>query len=195
MRIIRYQDCRVMPWKNGGGSTTEIAIHPEGASLDDFDWRISMADVASDGPFSLFPGVDRTLSVLTGNGIALAFGAHGTVTLRPGSAPHAFAGDAAVVGELIDGPITDLNVMTRRGRVRHRVRRLSGPAPIAIAPEGELLVLFAGSGEWRAKTTGGTHALGARDSLVIEAGESASLDCGDDAGELYAIDLWTGALR
>ncbi|WP_332694812.1 HutD/Ves family protein [Bosea sp. (in: a-proteobacteria)] len=195
MRIIRAADCLVMPWKNGGGSTTEIAVHPEGASLDEFDWRVSMARVESDGPFSLFSGIDRTLSVLSGNGIALAFGSGSTVTLRRGSPPHAFAGDAAVVGQLIDGPITDLNVMTRQGRVRHRVRRLSGPAPITIEPAGELLVLFAAVGEWRAETTGGPRALGARDSLVIEAGESASLDCGDEPGELYAIDLWTGASR
>lgn len=195
MHIIRATDCLIMPWKNGGGSATEIAVAPEGASLSDFDWRISMADVASDGPFSLFPGIDRTLSVLSGNGIALSFAAGETVTLRPGSPPHAFAGDAPVTGRLIDGPITDLNVMTRRGRVRHRVRRLSGPAPIAIEPEGELLVLFAALGDWRAETGRGSHALGARDSLVIEAGESASLDCGDEAGELYAIDLWTGASR
>ncbi len=195
MRIICAADCRVMPWKNGGGTTTEIAVAPEGASLSDFDWRISMADVASDGPFSLFPGIDRTLSVLSGNGIALAFGSGSAVTLLPGSPPHAFAGDAAVVGQLIDGPITDLNVMTRRGRVRHRVRRLSGPAPIAMEPAGEWLVLFVGQGDWRAEIASGTHALGARDSLIIEAGESASLDCGGEADELYAIDLWTGASR
>jgi len=62
MRIIRAADCLVMPWKNGGGTTTEIAVAPEGASLNDFDWRISMAHVGADGPFSSFPGIDRTLS-------------------------------------------------------------------------------------------------------------------------------------
>ncbi|MBM7325185.1 HutD family protein, partial [Agrobacterium sp. S2] len=49
-----------MPWKNGGGVTTEIIVHPAKASMADFDWRISMANVAQDGPFSIFPGVDRT---------------------------------------------------------------------------------------------------------------------------------------
>jgi uncharacterized protein len=52
MNIIRARDCRVMPWKNRRGSTTEIAVGSAGASLDAFDWRISMAHVAADGPFS-----------------------------------------------------------------------------------------------------------------------------------------------
>ena len=74
MRIIRASDCKTTPWKNGGGSTTEIAIGPAGASLEDFDWRISMARVASDGPFSDFPGIDRTLAVIKGSGLVLTIG-------------------------------------------------------------------------------------------------------------------------
>ncbi len=66
MRMIRSSDYRRMPWKNGGGETVEIAIAPAGASLDAFDWRISMACVASSGPFSRLPGIDRTLAVLAG---------------------------------------------------------------------------------------------------------------------------------
>ncbi|MBV9975040.1 MAG: HutD family protein, partial [Hyphomicrobiales bacterium] len=61
MRVLRAGQHRRMPWKNGGGETTEIIASPEGAGLDEFDWRISMARVATDGPFSRFAGVDRTL--------------------------------------------------------------------------------------------------------------------------------------
>ncbi len=71
LTILKAENHRRMPWKNGGGVTVEIAIHPQGASVDDFDWRVSMATVASDGPFSVFPGIDRTLSVLEGDGILL----------------------------------------------------------------------------------------------------------------------------
>ncbi len=60
-----------MPWKNGGGETVEIAVFPEGAGFKDFGWRISLASVASDGPFSAFPGIDRTLTVIDGVGIDL----------------------------------------------------------------------------------------------------------------------------
>ena len=71
MRILRASTYRRMPWKNGGGETTEIAVSPEGAGLDDFAWRISMARVDGDGPFSAFAGVDRTLSILEGEGLRL----------------------------------------------------------------------------------------------------------------------------
>lgn len=113
MHVIRAIDCSVMPWKNGGGVTTEIAISPPDASLDDFGWRISMAQVASDGAFSRFPGIDRTLAVLAGAGITLAFADGKSVVLTSDGPPYAFDGACAVEGRLLAGPITDLNVMTR----------------------------------------------------------------------------------
>src|SRR3954452_2619861 len=123
VRIIRAADCRTTPWKNGGGSTTEIAIGPAGASLENFDWRISMARVAADGPFSDFPGIDRTLTVIEGGGMVLRVGDDAPLTLSRGSAPVSFAGDMPTSARLTAGAITDLNVMTRRGRFGHRVER------------------------------------------------------------------------
>ena len=68
MLILRAAGYRVMPWKNGGGTTTEVAVSPDHAGLEDFDWRISMARVETSGPFSSFAGIDCTLSVLEGEG-------------------------------------------------------------------------------------------------------------------------------
>ena len=134
-----------MPWKNGGGETIEIAIFPEGASLDSFDWRISMAAVSSDGPFSEFANIERTLSVLTGEGIALKIGRM-TYTLTQETPPLAFAGDAPTSGTLVSGPITDLNVMTRRGVCAHSVERFSGGEELAFQHEsGELLIVAMGA--------------------------------------------------
>jgi uncharacterized protein len=121
LKIIRASDCLTTPWKNGGGSTTEIAAEPAGASLDTFDWRISMAQVASDGPFSEFPDIDRTLAVVKGNGLALTIGSAPAVMLGCGSDPISFAGDVATSARLIAGEIIDLNVMTRRRRYDHRL--------------------------------------------------------------------------
>lgn len=87
MRILRASEYKTMPWKNGGGVTVEIAIHPPGASVDAFDWRVSMATVAQDGPFSSFPGVDRTLAIIEGNGLALAISGHEPVALTTKSTP------------------------------------------------------------------------------------------------------------
>jgi len=183
MRIIRAADCKVMPWKNGGGTTTEIAVAPESASLGDFDWRISMAHVGADGPFSSFPGIDRTLSVLTGNGIRLAFGDGETVALDRATAPFFFAADRAVDGVLVDGPIDDLNVMSRRGRWRHRVERLSGEGSLP-ASEG-LLVLVARKADWLVNGV----SLGAGDSAILDAPGHGELRVSGSEAELYAVWL------
>ena len=184
MRIIRAADCKVMLWKNGGGTTTEIAVAPEGASLGDFDWRISMAHVGANGPFSSFPGIDRTLAVLTGNGIRLAFGDGETVALDRATPPFFFAADRAVDGVLVDGAIDDLNVMSRRGRWRHRVERLSGAGSLA-AGQG-LLVLVARKGDWLVNGA----SLTAGDSAILNAPGHVELAVvsGNEA-ELYAVWL------
>jgi Uncharacterized protein conserved in bacteria len=119
-----------MPWKNGGGETVEIAVDPPDAGLDEFGWRVSMATVASDGPFSAFPGVDRTLSVLTGAGIRLDIEGHERILLDAQSDPLSFPADVATSASLIDGAVTDLNVMTRRGVFLHTVERHAGASSI-----------------------------------------------------------------
>jgi environmental stress-induced protein Ves len=127
LKIVRASDCPTTLWKNGGGSTTEIAVEPPGASFDTFDWRISVAQVASDGSFSNFPGIDRTLAVVRGSGLVLMIGNNAPVTVEPGSDPIRFPGDIATSARLIAGEITDLNVMTRRGRFSHRLLRVCEP--------------------------------------------------------------------
>jgi len=122
MRILRAADRAAVAWKNGGGITREVAVSPQGAGLDDFDWRVSIAQVSEPGPFSIFPGIDRTLAILDGR-MMLAFDAH-SVTLDAASAPFAFAGDVACTGTPLDGAVTDLNVMTRRGRCSAGMERM-----------------------------------------------------------------------
>ena len=106
MRILRAADYRVMPWKNGAGSTTEIAISPANATLDGFDWRVSMAQVSTDGPFSLFDNIDRTLLVLQGDGIDLSVTGHNPARVDA-RAIHAFPGDRPASATLINGPVTE----------------------------------------------------------------------------------------
>lgn len=112
-----------MPWKNGGGITHEVAVSPPAAGLADFDWRISMAEVASDGPFSRFEGVDRTLCLMRGAGMILTLPEERR-QLTAGDPMIRFPGEAEVMARLSDGPILDLNIMTRRARLRHRVLAL-----------------------------------------------------------------------
>ena len=146
MQILRSRNHRRMKWKNGGGVTVEIAVHPEGASVDDFDWRVSMATVASDGPFSVFPGIDRTLSVLEGDGIVLDIDGRET-TLTRKSAPLAFAADARTAARLIGSAITDLNVMTRRGRFTHKVRCLPVDGTTLTVADGKPVLFLCTEGQ------------------------------------------------
>jgi len=164
MHILRRENYRVSRWKNGGGETTGISVFPENAGLDDFDWRISMATVASDGPFSAFPGIDRTLSVLQGQGIVLEVEGRET-ELTPVSMPFSFAADATSSARLIGGTIIDLNVMTRRGRFTHIVERRAVEGALEIAPGS---MVFAACEGLRVETqTSGTE-LGLFDIVMPE---------------------------
>ncbi|MFD2058273.1 HutD family protein [Mesorhizobium calcicola] len=142
MRVLRAAEYRSMPWKNGGGVTTEVVVSPAGAGLDDFDWRVSMARVEGSGPFSQFAGIDRTLAVLEGEGIELDIAGRAPISVTRATDPISFPADVPTAAELIGGPITDLNVMTRRGRMTHSVERLVVSNPVEIrTATGTTLVL------------------------------------------------------
>ncbi|MER8582750.1 HutD family protein [Mesorhizobium sp. M1423] len=148
MRIVRASEYRSMPWKNGGGVTTEIAVSPPGAGLDDFDWRVSMALVEGGGPFSGFPGVDRTLALLEGEGMVLDIAGRPPVEITKASAPLAFPADVPTQATLIAGPITDLNVMTRRARATHTVERLLISTPTEIRSGADETLILSPDGEF-----------------------------------------------
>jgi environmental stress-induced protein Ves len=179
-----------MPWKNGGGTTTEIARSPESSSLDDFDWRISMARVAASGPFSRFAGVDRSIAILEGDGIVLAIDGRETARLDPCSTPFTFRGDPDVSGILVGGPIEDLNVMTRRGRFHHVLRRLdlTGSETATLALSSETSFVVVGDGAASVRHAGATYELGAREVLRIDG--SGTLDLSrDDGADVLCVEL------
>lgn len=126
VRLLTPNDYRSMPWKNGAGRTTEIVVHPAGAALDAFGWRVSVADVERDGPFSRFPGIDRTIVLLSGSGMRLSGSACAAELSKP-FATHDFSGDEAIDCTLLAGPCRDFNAMFRRGRARGRVAVIRGP--------------------------------------------------------------------
>ncbi|MBX3540206.1 MAG: HutD family protein [Chelatococcus sp.] len=126
MRLLKQRDHKKMPWKNGGGVTYEVAAAPEGAALDAFDWRVSMALVEAPGPFSAFPGCDRILTVLSGGPMILRTGDAPARTLDDTSTPFAFAADVPTTAEAVETALLDLNVMVRRGRATATVTRHRG---------------------------------------------------------------------
>jgi uncharacterized protein len=140
LRIIRSADYPTRPWKNGGGTTRDIAVSPPGASLDDFDWRLSLARVDRDGPFSRFDNVDRTLVLLSG---AMTLHEQGRRIDLVRHEPVLFEGERALDAAVAGGATLDFNVMTRRGRARHVVRRQSFSKQVSIeASAGKTIVVF-----------------------------------------------------
>lgn len=132
MRRLTPADYRRMPWRNGGGITTEIAIAPESAGLagERFLYRVSMADVGTNGPFSRFDGYDRHIMLLAGGGMTLDCDVHGRIELVAAFEPRAFSGDWDVQATLVAGAVRDFNVIVDRGRASStlEVRLLERPA-------------------------------------------------------------------
>ncbi|CAB3712267.1 Protein Ves [Achromobacter deleyi] len=123
-RLYRAQDYPRMPWRNGGGITQEVACNPGGSSAA-FDWRLSIAEVAQDGGFSSFSGLQRIITVLEGAGIALTVDGQAQAPLGPRQA-YAFSGDAAVDCRLVNGPIRDFNLIYSPARYHARLQWVTG---------------------------------------------------------------------
>ncbi|WP_136162047.1 HutD family protein [Sphingomonas flavalba] len=185
-RLLPAAARETTPWKNGGGVTATVASAPDGVGLDGFRWRVSLAEVASAGPFSAFPGIDRHLSVL--DGVLRLDVAGRTVTLAAGDEGLAFPGDAAVFGTPLGGVVTDCNVMTRRGRARAAVTPVDDGR--VARPEGATLLLLALAPA--VLTAGGAaYRLTPRDALLVDDQPEVAV-----AGRCLAITLIdTDAIR
>jgi hypothetical protein len=153
-----------MPWRNGGGATDELWREPPEPAP--FDVRVSAAAVASDGPFSLFPGVDRVILLVRGAGFELSGLAGQHVLAEPG-VPFAFAGETPWACRLLAGPVADLNVMVRRATgLRAWVR----PGAAGPLPAGARFVYALGAGV--AVEGGAAAAELPRETLgILEAGD------------------------
>jgi len=147
MQLLHATDYPATPWKNGGGITRQVLIAPTGATLDNFDYRISIASVASDGPFSHFAGIDRQLLLLEGAGLLLQRQDGSCSRLECDSAALAFAGEENISSQLLDGPVTDFNVMTRRGRYLQQVENLMVDGSLTLKSDDEILLVLLASGE------------------------------------------------
>ena len=145
LRRFAIQELPVTTWKNGGGTTREIVSWPPYAEPDTFDWRVSIATIAASGPFSTFPGVDRTIMLLDGDGVRLQSDGFDHVLDTPHQ-PFSFDGEATVNCSLLGGTSSDFNLMVRRGRGRAEVRILEDAMELDTSEHGLLLSI---EGQWR----------------------------------------------
>ena len=138
--ILRAVDRETRPWKNGGGSTADLYVHPAGATLDTFDWRVSIATISTDGPFSTFAGADRFLVPLGETGLDLE---------TPTGVRHlerwqvfAFGGEESIAAVGVAATSTDLNLMVRRQTTEGAIEivRVDG----AFETSAQLVVVLSG---------------------------------------------------
>lgn len=134
LHLVPLRQTPAQPWHNGGGLTRELLTWP---TAEPWQLRISVADIARDGPFSPLTGVQRWITVIDGAGMRLASGKGGQwITLTGHSAPWTFNGDLAPECSLLAGPTRDLNLMHRGGQ-----------AMMQRVPPG---VRWRGASAWRA---------------------------------------------
>lgn len=137
-QYIHLDDIAATPWRNGGGVTRELIAWPFGA---DWDWRISVAEIEKDGPFSRYDGVQRWFAVLGGVGVRLTLDGQAH-ELGPRSAAFHFDGAAAPGCTLQDGPTEDFNLMLREGRAQARMQRVSATFAQRV-PAGHVIAVYA----------------------------------------------------
>ncbi len=143
-RLLRGDALVPVPWRNGQGITREIAVMPPGAGPDDFLWRVSLAEVVGPAPFSRFPGVDRTIVLLDGEGFCMTLDGARVHELTTPCAPFAFPGESAVSVALASGATRDFNLMLRRGRVSGGIEMWRGPGRCACP--ADLALVYAVQG-------------------------------------------------
>ena len=179
-----------MPWKNGGGETREILVSPPGVSLNALAWRVSLATVASDGPFSEFRGITRTLSVIHGAGITLHVDDGSSRQLLQSSEPFTFDGETSTRASLIEGPIVDLNVMSRRGVAGHRVTKMNLEGASQLATSADVTLVFCRAGGVMCRTGETSVELSAEDCALIEGNTQLVQLEAARASDLFVIELY-----
>lgn len=187
-RVLRTPDYRRERWKNGGGWTTELAACRATDGDPSFDWRISIADVDNDGPFSTFPGYDRLIALLDGPGMEIEFAEAEAIRLDQRLRFAAFAGEWHGRGRLLGGPARDFNVIVRRAAFRADVLHRPLVGPMVFLPEPATWLVYLASGRAELKDVPGTE-LEAGDSLLLEPDAGARNRVLGGGGEVVLVKL------
>lgn len=140
IRVLTQQHYKKMPWKNGQGFTLELA-RSHGDRLDDFDWRVSIADVKEDGAFSYFHNKQRILGILEGNGLNLSIDQHEKISLNQKEFV-AFYGGSDVYAELIDGVIKDFNLIYNPQNCAARLQWMDGAKDSTLYTAAKKILIF-----------------------------------------------------
>ena len=181
-RRILTSEIQATPWKNGGGVTREIATGSAPGPGPGWGWRVSLAEVAQDGPFSIFPATDRVIAVIDGAGMDLISPDGATVALEPFQAVR-ISGDEPLSGRLRHGPVRDLNVMVLREHFAADMDLWQGPrsATSDVGSE-DCLLIHSLAGRCAVRVDSGKpHDLTPGETLVHEGQGSVGFQLADDS--------------
>lgn len=186
-QVIPANEYRRERWKNGLGWTREIVRVPDGG---DWSWRLSIAEIEKDAGFSSFPGVERELVLLQGNGLRLRFDDGEVQTLQPPHGRSRFDGERVVTGELVDGLTHDFNLMWRRDRVDAELlyRPLVGPM-LFFAEPGTTWAVHLLAGQATFDKASGLPPMWMGDTAVLAASEGRRRFALEGGGQVLAIKL------
>ena len=186
---LKPADGRSVPWKNGGGRTLELAVEPPGATFDTgFAWRLSTAQVGVSGPFSAFPGLLRTLLLLTGEGLLMDFGDRGCERLLEPLSSVVFPGDWPATATLVGGPCTDLNLMVDPARCSAELRTVQLDQSMVLNLETPTVLVFVARGTLCVPAW--DLCLGPRHTLRVDGGGGGlSLAAGLGGAALVLVEL------
>ena len=173
--VLRWDELEALAWKNGGGSTRNVLASPAGSGPEHFDWRVSIAEVAADGPFSAFPGVERVIMLV--EGAEMALDVDGVTHRLERFDLLAFSGEATTLCRVPSGPTRDLNLMTRRDRATGTLHRVdvAGRYEAAVS-DGEVVLLVA--------LSPGLDGLGALDSVTRDSAGQVAVTGTGTVGEI-----------
>lgn len=138
---IHSKDLIIMPWKNGGGMTAEIARGGKRTKNSDWEWRVSIAVVETNGPFSIFRGIERTMSIIEGNGIDLVSPDGVSFTLSLFKIVK-FDGETVLKGRLRHGSVKNFNVMVDRNLFTACLEIINTKTQMVSSVESNFIVLI-----------------------------------------------------
>ena len=190
--VLRASGYARMRWKNGAGWTSEILkVHDsEERDTNDWAWRLSIAEIETDAPFSAFPGVERELVLLSGNGLRLRFDDGESHDLLPPHDKLRFAGERPAFGELVDGPTRDFNLMWKRDAVDAQLwhRPLVGTL-VLFVERGETWAIHLMAGRARFADDSGLGEVNPGDTAILRSPSARARYVLDGGGEALLIRI------
>jgi environmental stress-induced protein Ves len=175
------------PWRNGAGVTREIASGqwqpPDPAAgaqqTTPWDWRVSVADIAQEGPFSIFANTDRQAALASGQALQLRSGA-AVLRFDALGDVHRFPGEEALSAQLPGGPVQLFNLMTRRGRATATLAAVHADTRLELGGDCALVLLtvrgaFGVAVHGPGDRVGPEHPLHCGDGMALTPGTRATI--------------------